>query len=64
MATKNYLHNFMRVHGHCFFGADYSGRKLSSLFDIGCKESTMPMPLMFLVHGAFVDGKKFCIDNV
>ena len=40
-----------------FFAAYYLGRKSSCLFHV-CREITMPMPLMFLVDGALVDGKK------
>ena len=40
-----------------FFAAYYLGRKSSCLIEVGCRESTVPVPLMFLVDGAFVDGK-------
>ena len=42
-----------------FFGGTNLDRKLSCLLDVGRRESTMPMPLKFLVDGAHVDGNEF-----
>ena len=42
----------LRMFMTLFFHADYLGRKSPCLFDVGCRESTMPMPLKFLVDGA------------